>query len=210
MDIIRINHYQDPRFSPAALAQHGCYLADGVPCEVRILTEDTAMIVGAPAGALEDLISAFRFHAPHITVFRDAGGCVIHTFPPARLLTLPLSALQPTQFHVDEEKLAAVRSFITKPEEIILQVLPHEGRYLVLDGHTRLYLAVISSWETVRAVAEEADDSIHAFAAEALRRGVRVPADMTLLPHSEYEVRWNRFCNEFLAALETRCPPCSG
>lgn len=204
MDIQRINHYRDPRFSPAALRQHGCYLVDGRPCEVLIVSEDTAVITGAEEAALTGLISAFHFHAPQITRFCDASGALLQAFPAVPLLTLPLTDIQPSQFYVDEEKLASVRSFIHRQEDVIIQVLPHEGRWIALDGHTRLYLAVISGWTAVRAVAEAADDSIHAFAAEALRRGVRTPADMTLLPHEEYEEKWNRFCDAFLQDLETR------
>ena len=38
MLVERINTYNDPRFSPEARVQHGCYLVGGAPCEVRIIS----------------------------------------------------------------------------------------------------------------------------------------------------------------------------
>ena len=199
MNITRVNTYDDPRFSPAALRQHGCYLVDGQIAEVLILSANTARITGA---ACPELIEAFRFHAPHITRFVDEAGGTLAAFPPRALLTLPIADIQPSQFFVDEDKLTAVADFIHAPEDVIIQVLPPEGRCIALDGHTRLYLALQRGWTHIRAVVEEADDSIHAFVDEAQRRGIRTPADMTLLPHAEYEVKWNQFCDDFFAQME--------
>ena len=199
MDITRINAYDDPRFSTEALRQHGCYLVDDKPCEVLITAEDSARIACTDRAALPTLIEEFRFHAPHITRFVDEQGTLVQAFPPRELLTIPLTDIQPSQFYVDEEKLAAVRSFIRQPEDIIIQVLPHAGRYIALDGHTRLYLAAMEGWPHVRAVAEETDAYILDFVAEAQKRGIDTPADMALIPHAEYEIRWNRFCDDYFS-----------
>ena len=197
MEIKRLNSYSDVRFSDLALRQHGCYLVDGHPCEVLILSQDTARITGAPDNSLPPLIDAFRFHAPHITRFVDAQGRLLHCFPPRELLTISLDDIQPSQFYVDEEKLAAVSSFLHRPEDIIVQVLPQDGRFIALDGHTRLYWASQRGWASVRAVTETADAYIFAFAAEAERRGIRTPADMDLVSHDEYQVKWHQYCDDF-------------
>lgn len=202
MTITRINAYGDPRFSPEALRQHGCFLVDGHPCEVRIIAKDTAIITGCPAQRISALIGAFRFNAPHITRFTDAAGRTLTELPPLRAFPIRLSDIQPSQFFVDEEKLAAVRSFIHAPEDVVIPVIVHEGRYISLDGHTRLFLAAQQGWQSVLAVYDTADDVLLAFAREAARRGVHTPADMTLLAHAEYEVQWNQFCDDFMARLE--------
>ena len=202
MTITRINTYDDPRFSPEALLQHGCYLLDGGPCEVRIVAEDTAIVTGCPAQQISTLVAAFRFNAPHITRFTDAAGCTLVELPPLRPFSIRLRDIQPSQFFVDEEKLTAVRSFIHAPADIIIPVIAHEGRYISLDGHTRLFLAAQQGWQNVRALYDTADDVLLAFAKEAVRRGVHTPADMTLLAHAEYEVQWNQFCDGFMAQLE--------
>lgn len=194
--ITRINRYDDPRFSPAALHQHGCYLVDGCPAELLILSEDTVRVTGA---VCPELLEAFRFHAPHITRFMDAQGEVVQTYPPRKLLTLPLPEIQPSQFFVDEEKLQAISTFIHRPEDVIIQVLFHEGRCISLDGHTRLYLAARRGWTHVQAVEEAADESIYDFVAEAQRRSIHTPADLQLLPHEDYELQWNRYCDDYFS-----------
>ena len=40
MKIERIDSYTDNRFSGEALFQHGCFLADDVPCEVQIVSDN--------------------------------------------------------------------------------------------------------------------------------------------------------------------------
>ncbi len=201
MAITRINTYSDSRFSPETLRQHGCFLVDGTPCEVRIVAADTAVVTGCPEKHLAALIEAFRFNAPHITRFLDANGQLLTQLPPVETFPVRLRDIQPSQFFVDEEKLAAVRTFVHRSEDVIVPVAAHGRRFISLDGHTRLFLAAQQGWETVLAVHDTADSVLLAFAAEAGRRGVRAPADMTVLSHGDYEVQWNAFCDAFIASL---------
>lgn len=45
--------------------------------------------------------------------------------------------------------------------------MPYKGRYISLDGHTRLYYAVLNEWKAVRAVVESSDVYIFDFVKEA-------------------------------------------
>lgn len=103
---------------------------------------------------------------------------------------------------MDRDKLAAIRTFIHEPQDVILQVLPHNGRYIALDGHTRLYCAVQKGWPTVRGIVETSDDYIFGFVNEAHARGIFTPSDMTLLTHADYETQWYGFCDAFFAKAE--------
>lgn len=202
MEIERINTYRDARFSQKALYQHGCFLAEGVPCEVEIVSDREAVVRGANSEACGAVIESFRFCTPHITRFYDKNRTVLREYPPAKLLTVRLDQIQPSQFYVDQEKIRAVSSFLRKAEDIIIQVLPWEDgsgreRYISLGGHTRLYYAVTQGWGYVRAVEETADDWVYRFAEEAKKRGVSSPADLVPLDHEAYEEKWNRFCDRF-------------
>lgn len=199
MEIIRINSYMDSRFSEKVLLQHGCFLADGKPYEVEILSDSDAVIRSENDGAYPEIIEDFRFYTPHITRFFDAHGQIVKEYPQAELLNIPLDLIQPSQFYVDEDKIAAIRTFIHKPEDIIIQVMPFEGRYIALDGHTRLYYAVMQGWDTVRAVVDASNDYIYGFVEEAKRRNIHAPKDMELVDHSVYDEKWNRFCDAFFA-----------
>ena len=197
MEIQRINTYDDKRFSQTVLHQHGCFLLDEKPYEVEIISDYEAIISGVDQAMYAEIIEEFRFYTPHITRFYDRGGQTVKEYPPAQLLTLRLDQIQPSQFFVDEDKIAAISSFIHKPQDIIIQVLPNEDRFISLDGHTRLYYAVMQGWECVRAVVESSDDWVYQFVTEAQKRGIYTPKDMTLVSHIEYEEKWNHFCDKF-------------
>ena len=199
MDIQRINTYNDNQFSKAVLLQHGCFLVDGKPYEVEIISDYEAIIRGENQAVYTAGIGGFRFYAPHITQFYDKDGKVVMEYPRLSLLTLRLEQIQPSQFYVDEDKMNAISSFIHKPQDIIIQVFPDKERYISLDGHTRLYYAVMKGWKYVRAVAVPSDDWTYKFVSEAQKRGIYVPNDMTLVSHAEYEEKWDRFCNDLFA-----------
>ena len=203
MEIKRINTYDDNRFSQIVLYQHGCFLVDGQPYEMEIISDYEAIISGVDQAVYAEIIEEFRFYTPHITRFYDRDGQIIKEYPRAQLLTLCLDQIQPSQFFVAEDKIAAISSFIHKPQDIIIQVLPSEDRFISLDGHTRLYYAVMKGWECVRAVVESSDDWVYKFVTEAQKRGIYTPKEMTLVSHDEYEEKWNRFCDQFFEeALE--------
>lgn len=202
MEIKRINSYKDERFSEKILLQHGCFLVDEAPYEVEIISDFEAVIRGQNAEAYPEVLEEFRFYTPHITKFWDVSGHVVKEYPQAQLLTISLDQIQPSQFYVDKDKIAAISTFIQKPEDIIIQVMPFEGRYISLDGHTRLYYAVMQGWDTVRAVKDVSNDYIYGFVEEAKRRNIVSPKDMKLVTHSEYEEKWNRFCDDYFAREE--------
>ncbi len=139
------------------------------------------------------------FFTPHITCFYDEKGNIIKKYPGVEIFELELEQIQPSQFYVDSEKIEAIKTFIHQPQDIIVQVMPYKDRYISLDGHTRLYYAVMKGWTTVRAVIETSDNWVYRFVDEARKRGVYTPKDMSLISHSEYEQKWNRFCDDIFA-----------
>lgn len=197
LEIKRIHSYKDQRFSDKVLLSHGCFLVDDIPYEVEIISDFEAIIRGAKREWYVKVIEEFRFYTPHITRFIDDCGHVIKEYPKVPLLTLFLDQIQPSQFYVDEDKLAAISTFIYQPEDIIIQVMPFEDRYVSLDGHTRLYYAVMKGWDTVRAIKVVSDDYIYGFVKEAKRRSILSPKDMVLVSHEEYVEKWVRFCEDF-------------
>lgn len=200
MEIKRVNDYEDERFSKKVLCQHGGFLIDGAPYEVEIISEFEAIVRGEAPACFAALIEQFRFFTPHIYKFYDANRNVVKEYPAVKLLELPLERIQPSQFYVDEDKIAAIRSFIHKPQDSIIQVATYGDRYVSLDGHTRLYYAVLNGWKSVRAVVDAADNNwTLRFVEEAQKRSIFQPKDMILVPHAEYEEKWNRFCDEMFA-----------
>lgn len=202
MEIKRIDTYDDARFSKSVLLQHGCFLVDEIPYEVEIISASEAVIRGVDQTVFPMVIEEFRFYTPHIVRFYDNDRNVIKDFPNKELLKIPLDQIQPSQFYVDKDKIAAISNYIHEADDIVIQVMPHQNGYISLDGHTRLYYAVMKGWEYVRAVEETADDWVYRFVAEAQKRNIYTPKDMMLVSHEEYEEKWNRFCDEIFTDAE--------
>ncbi|WP_322173816.1 hypothetical protein [Acutalibacter caecimuris] len=196
-DITRIDTYGDPRFSQAVLDQHGAFLVDGEPYEVEVVGEHTARIRGARRELYAVVIEDFRFYAGHICDFYDMAGEMVAQYPPVERFAVKLDDLQPSQFYVDQEKLAAVRTFVKGPADVVVPVMPWEGRYISQDGHTRLAAAVDLGFDKVFAFIEPANGYILGFVEEARKRGVHTPYDLPVIPHGEYVVKWHRFCDVY-------------
>ena len=199
MHITRIDNYNDDRFSKTVLNQHGAYIIDNEPYQVQVVSSTSATVLGKDPSKFKALIEEFRFHAPHIIRFCDEKASLIADYPVPDILSVALDSIQPSQFFVDEEKLKAVSTFIRRAEDIIVQVIPYGDRYISLDGHTRLYLAARNGFDTVRAVESETDDWVWTFVHEAERRNIMNPRNMILLPHEQYEIQWNQYCDSVFA-----------
>ena len=196
--IQRINTYDDSRFSEKILKQHGAFVInDMILCEVEIVGESEAVIHGDVEEFYDMLIDEFRFYTEHICRFYNEKKEVIKEFQPKKLLAVALRDIQPSQFFVDEEKIEAVKSFIREPKEIIIPLIKDDGRYISLDGHTRLATAVEFGFEEVQGFCTEAGEYIFAFANEAKKRGICTPYDLKKVSHAEYDVLWNQFCDAF-------------
>lgn len=196
MNIKRIDSYTDNRFSKIALNQHGAYLIDNKPYEIEIVSLDSAIVKGEDIEVYKDLIEEFHFHAPHIIKFYDEQNALIKKYLKENIIEINLKDIQPSQFYISQEKLKAISSFIHDSKDIIIQVIPYKNRYISLDGHTRLYCAVIKGYERVKAVISESDDYIYTFVKETERRNIIEPKDMILLPHDEYLFKWDKYCDE--------------
>lgn len=201
-DIKRVDSYEDERFSKAALYQHGAFLVDGRPYEVELVDGRSAVIRGEDARLYPEVIDSFRFYAGHICRFLDEDGGIVKEFPPVELFPLALDRIQPSQFYVDEDKLAAVKTFISGPESIVIPVIPDGDGYISLDGHTRLEAAIGFGYKEVYAFIDEDPGCIQDFVEEAKRRGIYSPYDLKIVTHDEYNVLWNKFCDDHFAGKE--------
>lgn len=199
MEIKRINDYADSRFSKNILKQHGCFLVDDIPYEIEIVSDTKAIVHGDFCPCIDALIDEFRFYTPHICEFYFQDNTLIKKFPQSDILTLKLDNIQPSQFYVDIDKINAVKTFIHSPNDIIIQVKKSNSRYIALDGHTRLYYAVLMGYPYVRAVLADSDDCIFDFVTEAQERNIKTPKDLILLSHTDYIKKWDAYCDEYFS-----------
>ena len=199
MNIKRISTYDDKRFSQKVLNQHGCFLVEEEPYEIEIISDFEAIVRGKDSAVYLAVIEEFLFFTPHITIFYNENHEIVKQYPKAELLELSLDDIQPSQFYVDRDKVDAVSTFIARGEDIIIQVSKYQDKYISLDGHTRLYYAVLQGFTSVRAVLAETDDCILDFVEVAIKRGIRTPKELVLLSHEEYKEKWNKYCDEYFS-----------
>lgn len=204
MEIIRIDDYQDQRFSQKVLFEHGCFLVDDFPYEIEIISDSEAIIKGKDKNAYQSLIEEFRFYSPHITVFYDYEGDVIEKFPKVELFSIAIDDLQPSQFYVDEQKIKAISNFINKEEDIIIQACKINDKYVAIDGHTRLYYAYLKGWKIVRVFLQNSQQYVNYFVEEAQKRRIFAIKDMKLLKHQQYQEKWYKFCDEYFSSNERK------
>lgn len=200
MDIKRINNYSDTRFSKEVLIQHGAFIIDDkYPCSFKIIGENAAQAEYHDYSQITPIIEAFRFYAEHISVFYDVVGNVIARYKPVALKTVSIDSIQPSQFYADKEKVNAVKEFIEKGEDIIIPVMFDKriDRFVSLDGHTRMYYGFLRGFKEIRIFESETNDYIFSFVDEARKRGVYKVSDIEPLDHDEYEIKWNKFCDDF-------------
>lgn len=200
-DISRVNGYDDDRFSGRVLKQHGAFLVDGEPYEVEIISSTEAVVRGADRANFPALIEEFRFFAEHIALFRDSSGAVVRRFEPVATFELALDLIQPSQFYVDSDKKRAVASFISSGDDVIVPVKRAGERFISLDGHTRMSVAVDRGFDHVMAFIAGSDKYIDDFAAEAVRRGITSPRGLIELPHDEYVEKWYGYCDAYFAQI---------
>ncbi len=193
--IKRINNYHDRRFSDKILKQHGAFTVGDYLYEVEIISDNEAIVHGKPLYAKE-VIDEFRFFAEHINVFYNEEMECVASYEPVEVFPIGIEDIQPSQFYVDREKKQAVASFINKPEDVIIPLCKLDGKLVSIDGHTRLSVAIDKGYKQVKGFLTHAEDYVEIFVREAERRGINSPYDIEELSHDEYEIKWNKYCEQ--------------
>lgn len=211
MKIQRIDGYSDSRFREDVLKQHGAFLIDDAyPCQIFIRDKDSAVIDYHDGSDIKEIIDEFRFYAKHITKFYAKDGRLLKSHDDIELLKIGVDQLQPSQFYVNAEKLNAIAGWAKNTEHFIIPILKHADGWIILDGHTRLYLAKMLNMEVVYAYEDSSDEYIHDFVAEARRRKIHAIQDLILVSSADYELLWHKFCDDYFNRQAEAQEECSG
>ena len=81
--------------------------------------------------------------------------------------------------------------------DVIIPLVDYGDRYISMDGHTRLSVAIDKGFKSVKGIIVQGDDYLYKFVEEAIKRNVKTPYDLEVLSHEDYDIKWNRFCDEF-------------
>ena len=204
-NIKRIDTYSDKRFDQEVLLQHGAFLVDDKhKCTFRIIDKSTAIIEFDSGVNCDELIDEFRFYTEFITNFYDRNMNLIKSFKPIKTFKIDVSDIQPSQFLVDQDKVDAVGTFINNEDDIYIPLAKIGDRYVSRDGHTRLYYATIMKFSSINGFLSDPGDYLDEFAEEARKKQVFSARDLTKVSHEEYEVGWNKFCDDFFEIRENK------
>lgn len=196
--IKRINSYEDSRFSKNILLQHGAFvLNEEFLYEIEILNENSAIIYGENKNYYEKVIEEFRFYSEHISKFYDENKKLIKEYENVTTFYVDIKDIQPSQFYVDKSKKKAVSYFISKEEDIIVPLIKYKNKYISLDGHTRMSIALDKGFSKIKGFITISEDYIYDFVKEAELRGIKSPIDMIELTHEDYKEKWNKFCDDY-------------
>lgn len=197
IQIRRIDSYDDERFSTQVLYQHGAFVVNNsLMYEVEIISQNEAIIRGDER-FYKEVIEEFRFFAEHITKFYDKERNIVIEFKNIPTIDVSIDRIQPSQFYVDSTKKMAVENFINMEMDVIIPLVEYGDRYISMDGHTRLSVAIDKGFKSVKGIIVQGDEWLYKFAEEAIKRNVKTPYDLEVLSHEDYDLKWNRFCDEF-------------
>ena len=197
IQIRRIDSYDDERFSTQVLYQHGAFVVNNsLIYEVEIISQNEAIIRGDER-FYKEVIEEFRFFAEHITKFYDKERNIVIEFKNIPTIDVSIDRIQPSQFYVDSTKKMAVENFINMEMDVIIPLVEYGDRYISMDGHTRLSVAIDKGFKSVKGIIVQGDEWLHKFVEEAIKRNVKTPYDLEVLSHEDYDIKWNRFCDEF-------------
>lgn len=200
MKIQRIDKYDDDRFMREVLKQHGGFLIDEkYPCQFLIIDINSATIYYHDYDNVEVIIDEFRFYTKHITEFYDKDGKLIKSYDDVKLFKVNIDKLQPSQFYVSSEKINNISCWAKSNEHFIVPVLKNENELIILDGHTRLYLAKTLNIDEIYAYEDVSDEYIWGFVDEAKRRNIYSINDLELVSNADYEILWHKFCDDYFS-----------
>lgn len=201
MKIQRIDSYSNNLFKKEILNQHGAYLIDEkYPCEFLITSSDSAIIYYHNynnINALKEIAEEFRFYSKNITKFFDNNNNLLFKYKPIELFEIEIMKLQPSQFYVNMQKIDAIKTWAENIDNFIIPIADIDNQKVILDGHTRLYLASMLGYKKVLAFYDDADECIKYFGNEAKKRNILKITDLKAVDENDYIKLWHKFCDDY-------------
>ena len=149
---------------------------------------------------IPEVIEKFLFYSGFISRIVDENSVLLYEKEQDKPYLYELAKIQPSQFYVSRAKLESVKKWIKSNKDIMIPVLIKDGQAISLDGHTRMKAAAQLSYTHVYIYPDEYDNSIFDFVEEAKKRHIYSVFDMEILDSKDYELKWDKFCDDFFAA----------
>lgn len=125
----------------------------------------------------------------------------------AKIFSIPVTALQPSQLYISAAKLQAVRMAWQHTDLFPLPVKWMIDRWMLTDGHTRAFEAWRTGQASIMVQVDEDDLDWEAYKiclGWCIAEGIRSVADLAgrILPEEDYSRLWHDRCARMQADLE--------
>lgn len=187
---------------PAEKLRYGgcCFYSDNRECTYffDIKGREAVLYADKPL-YLDDVINEFLFYSNFVKRIYNPSGRLLHVNAAAALTRIRITDIQPSQFFINEQKLANCMTWITSFSDVYIPVAAVNGQIVALDGHTRLRAAWDLGYTHVYAYQDDSGGYIKDFADEAVRRGIRNILGMEIVSDENYRLKWHKYCDDFFA-----------
>ena len=146
---------------------------------------------------ISEAIDEFLFYSGFIVEIKDCSGRILFEKKQNEPYLYDISKIQPSQFYISQGKLENCKKWISGNEDIFIPIVIKDETAISLDGHTRLRAALDLGYTCVYVYPEECDEMIFHFVDEAIKRRITNVFHMDILSDEEYEIKWNKFCEDF-------------
>ena len=119
-------------------------------------------------------------------------------------MKVKLTDLHPTQLYLSEKKLHDIQMLYQSAEIINMDpisILTFGNRFLITDGHHRVYHALLTGQDTISAEFDKdgGDEIYHLYAQACEESKITSILDLKhhILAQDEYEAKWYNWCDGF-------------
>ena len=151
---------------------------------------------------VSQVINEFLFYSGFVTSIKDKSGHILSTRELSEPYLLEITKIQPSQLYINEKKLKSCMKWIKSNKDIFIPIVIKNDTCVSLDGHTRIRAAIDLGFSSVYVYHDEYDETIFNFVDEAIKRQIHSVYDIDIISDKEYEVKWNKFCDELFARLD--------
>jgi len=146
---------------------------------------------------INEAIEEFLYYSNFIICIKMPDGSILRKQEPKSLKLLDILSIQPSQFYINEKKLSSCKEWIKDSKDVMIPVANINGRVVSLDGHTRLRAANDLGYTEVYTYLDDCSEYIESFVDKAIDRNILNVLDMLILSDEEYDLRWNKYCEDY-------------
>lgn len=173
------------------------HLNESIRYDFEIMNHNEAILHTQAESCPKEVIEEFLFYSGFISQIKTVNGEVIYHQPQKNVMKQSLDWIQPSQLYVNEEKLKRLLTWINDPRDIIVPVIKLNGKYVSMDGHTRLKVAELLGFQEIYIYLDDPEVYIEDFVRFCQNEQKYSIYDLQIISDEEYQIKWCSFCEVY-------------